>query len=175
MKQSIFAFQNFNEEFQISSRSSTMTTTRNNPYFWAVGGLVIGVGLAVIIQQHGAEKRSKSAPQPSPGSPVHRAALSRRMSDPLDGRSSSPSSFSLGPSSSSNGHGNGRSNGDPTSPKKFQNLRPDPHTSNHNFSPLIGTIREIQERPEGAPILVVGIAGGSGGCLTQHCKDEAQR
>ncbi|GMH61801.1 hypothetical protein TrLO_g7567 [Triparma laevis f. longispina] len=139
-----------------------MTTTRNNPYFWAVGGLVIGVGLAVIIQQHGAEKRSKSAPQPSPGSPVHRAALSRRMSDPLDGRSSSPSSFSLGPSSSSNGHGNGRSNGDPTSPKKFQNLRPDPHTSNHNFSPLIGTIREIQERPEGAPILVVGIAGGSG-------------
>ncbi|GMH76429.1 hypothetical protein TrVE_jg11950 [Triparma verrucosa] len=121
-----------------------------NPYIWAGCGLLLGVSMAMMIQ-HTRLGGSKNATAPSPGSPLSRAALSRRMSDPLDGRSSSPSSFNLGPS-----------NQDPASPKKFQNLRPDPHTASHSFSPLIGTIREISNRPDGAPILVVGIAGGSG-------------
>ncbi|GMI18826.1 hypothetical protein TeGR_g4469, partial [Tetraparma gracilis] len=105
--------------------------------------------------ERGADERSYY-PQPSPGSPLRRGTLQRKMSGDADADPSAldASAFSSVPARE-------------RSPSNVSRSGPDPaplldmHSSN-GLTPLTQTLRDISARPAGAPILVVGIAGGSG-------------
>ncbi len=110
-----------------------------------VGAALGCVAILLFTQYANQSGRKPGAPQDppaAPSSPLHSKTLQRKISN---GTQSPNTVMSHGYEQSSE------------SPDRFNALELD-----NGFTPLIGTIKSISQRPEGAPVLMVGIAGGSG-------------